>query len=139
MKINSKYISPSFLPQQLDEMRVRVRVSDVDDNSPSFALPPGPGANMTAGVRVNAPLYTAVARVRASDPDRGGSGPVHYRVHNVTYYRDRSGAWEILDEGAAFAVDAESGLIQVRYYFGLRLKFAEFSLRFKKKFMVTQI
>ncbi len=67
---------------------MKVSVSDVDDNSPVFSQP-APGSNLTVGVRVNAPVYTAVGTVRASDPDRGGRDPVHYEVRNLTYHRER--------------------------------------------------
>ena len=74
--------------QLLDEMQVRVRVEDVDDNSPAFSLPL-PGRNLSAGVRVNAPVLSRVTAVRASDPDQGGKQPVHYQIQNLTYYRNR--------------------------------------------------
>lgn len=64
-------------------MRVKVVVLDLDDNSPSF------DSNGTvAGVRVNAPVYSAVAQVAASDPDAPGpNSDVVYSVQNVTYHR----------------------------------------------------
>ena len=58
-------------------------VRDLDDNSPKFLE-----KTVTAGVRVNAPMYLPVAKVKAVDPD-AESGPVHYSMQNVTFTRPR--------------------------------------------------
>jgi hypothetical protein len=44
--------------KKLDEMQVRVVVLDKDDNNPRFLE-----SNLTLGVRVNAPIYTELAKV----------------------------------------------------------------------------
>ena len=62
---------------------MKVSVVDVDDNSPQFL-----DHNMTLGVRVNDPIYTTVATLRAVDAD-ADSSTVYYSLQNLTYYRPR--------------------------------------------------
>jgi len=69
-----------------DEMLVRITVSDVDDNAPRFDVD-GSGENNNNGVRAAAPVLTAVARVKAEDPDEGDRGKVQYQLANVPFTR----------------------------------------------------
>ena len=68
---------------KMDEIQVKIVVVDLDDNSPKFV-----DHNMTIGVRVNAPIYTQIATLKAIDPD-ADANPVHYSIHNVTYLKPR--------------------------------------------------
>ena len=56
---------------------------DVDDNPPKFV-----SKNQTLGVRVNAPIYTEVAKLEAIDID-ADSRPVNYFIEKILYYRQR--------------------------------------------------
>ena len=46
--------------------------------------------NQTLGVRVNAPIYTEVAKLEAIDID-ADSRPVNYFIEKILYYRQRYG------------------------------------------------
>ena len=75
----------SYDSTQLDEMQIRVVVQDIDDNLPQFA----PSFhNLTLGVRVNAPVYTEITTLKATDPDPEAL-PVQYDLLNVTFIRPR--------------------------------------------------
>ena len=67
----------------MDEIQVKINVLDVDDNAPRFVT-----KNQTLGVRVNAPIYTEVAKLQAVDID-ADSRPVNYFIEKILYFRPR--------------------------------------------------
>ena len=67
----------------LDEIQVKINVEDIDDNAPKFL-----SKNGTLGVRVNAPIYTEVAKLEAVDID-ADSRPVNYFIEKIKYFRPR--------------------------------------------------
>lgn len=78
------------------DMLLRVKVTDVNDNAPAFAL-----SSYTVKVREDMPLWSIVAVVEAADPDSGANGEVYYFL---------SDAME--DEGY-FKVDKVSGTVRI--------------------------
>ena len=99
-------------PSMLDELQVRIVVKDIDDNSPKFVN----DNTMTLGIRVNAPIYTEITRLKAVDPDPT-SLPVRYKLLNVTYHRPSKGKYEILDK-STFLVDEVTGIVQTNQTYG---------------------
>ena len=108
---NVKNSPKKYDPLKMDEIRVKVVVMDVDDNSPLFVE-----KNVTVGVRANAPIYTSIATVQATDPD-ADSNPVHYSLHNLTFFRQRTKTKEIIDD-PIFIVDSVAGVVQTNQTLG---------------------
>lgn len=108
---NVKSQEKRYDPSALDEIQVRIIIIDVDDNSPTFVE-----RNLTLGVRVNAPVYTTIATLKAVDAD-ADSTPITYGMENITYYRPRTNTLEILDNDI-FLVDGLTGLLQTNQTLG---------------------
>ncbi|XP_037778261.1 cadherin-23-like [Penaeus monodon] len=60
-------------------MQVRVLVTDLDDNKPTFAKD-----IITTGVRVDAALQTEVVKLEAEDKDPTAL-PIRYAIHNISF------------------------------------------------------
>ncbi len=71
---------------------IRVRVEDENDNDPSFTQ-----SIYSASVREDIPVGTEVAKVTATDADRGENGRVRYSLENATEW--------------AFAIDERTGAV----------------------------
>ncbi|XP_059061390.1 cadherin-23 [Achroia grisella] len=61
------------------EIQILIKVLDIDDHLPQFE-----SANLTIGVRLNVPVDTNVATVRAADEDPDAL-PIHYKVVNMSF------------------------------------------------------
>ena len=94
-----------FILQNLDEIQVKINVLDVDDNAPKFVT-----QNLTLGVRVNAPIYTEVATLKAQDMD-ADSARINYYVEKILYFRPRTNLKEIVDN-RIFIIDQLTGVLQ---------------------------
>ncbi|XP_075970125.1 cadherin 74A [Anticarsia gemmatalis] len=73
-KLNKSYnrLDPS-------EIQVLVKILDIDDHLPEFE-----SANMTVGVRLNVPIDTLIASVKAIDKDPD-SRPINYKIMNMSF------------------------------------------------------
>ena len=95
----------------MDEVQVKIHVIDKDDNSPTFEE-----TSMTRGVRVNAPIYTEIGKVVATDND-AEADIINYHLENVTFYRPKTSFSKNLGpEG--FLVDPITGVIQTNQSYG---------------------
>lgn len=56
-----------------------VKIIDIDDHLPEFE-----SANITVGVRLNVPIDTLIASVKATDKDPDAK-PIHYSIVNMTF------------------------------------------------------
>ena len=90
---------------------MKIHVIDKDDNNPTFAE-----KNMTRGVRVNAPIYTEIGTVTATDADAEAE-VIQYRLENVTFVRPSTGYRRALG-ASAFLVDPLTGVIQTNQSYG---------------------
>ncbi|XP_026729820.1 cadherin-23 isoform X2 [Trichoplusia ni] len=61
------------------ETQVLVKIIDIDDHLPEFE-----SANITVGVRLNVPIDTLIASVKATDKDPDAK-PIHYSIVNMTF------------------------------------------------------
>jgi len=84
---------------------VKINVLDVDDNAPEFTT-----QNLTLGVRVNAPIYTIVATLKAEDRD-ADSAIINYFIEKILYFRPRTNFKEIVDN-RIFIIDQLTGVLQ---------------------------
>ena len=89
----------------MDEIQVKINVLDVDDNAPEFTT-----QNLTLGVRVNAPIYTEVATLKAEDKD-ADSAVINYFIEKILYFRPRTNFKEIVDN-RIFIIDQLTGVLQ---------------------------
>lgn len=73
-KLNNAYnrLDPS-------EIQVMVKIIDIDDHLPEFG-----SVNMTVGVRLNVPIDTLIATVKAVDKDPDAR-PINYSIVNITF------------------------------------------------------
>ena len=71
---------------------------------------------MTRGVRVNAPIYTEIGRVTATDAD-AEADMIKYKLENVTFVRPSTGYRRQLG-ASAFLVDPLTGVIQTNQSYG---------------------
>merc|ERR1719471_1265483 len=71
---------------------------------------------MTRGVRVNAPIYTEIGRVTATDAD-AEAAEIKYKLENVTFVRPSTGYRKVLGP-SAFLVDPLTGVIQTNQSYG---------------------
>ncbi|NXC90219.1 PCD23 protein, partial [Cercotrichas coryphoeus] len=85
-------------PRRRGRLRVSVRVLDENDNAPAFSR-----GEYRVRLREDAPLGTAVCRLRATDPDLGANGEVRYAIN-----RRQS------DPDGYFAVEERSGVLRLR-------------------------
>ncbi|XP_071599107.1 protocadherin-23 isoform X1 [Heliangelus exortis] len=85
-------------PRRRGRLRVLVRVLDENDNAPAFSR-----SEYRVRLREDAPPGTAVCRLRATDPDLGANGEVHYVIS-----RRQS------DPDGYFAVEERSGILRLR-------------------------
>ena len=90
---------------------MKIHVIDKDDNNPIFAE-----KNLTRGVRVNAPIYTEIGRVTATDAD-AEADMIKYKLENVTFVRPSTGYRRQLG-ASAFLVDPLTGVIQTNQSYG---------------------
>ena len=65
------------IPQKSDTTYVEVNVNDVNDNAPQFVSPRYQG-----GVSEDAPSFTSVLQISATDRDAHANGRVQYTFHN---------------------------------------------------------
>lgn len=88
--------------------RLRVRLEDVNDNSPKF-----PVSEYLEFVGENEPIGTTVFSARASDLDRGIFGSLNYSIVSAaaTGFSDIDDSWKL------FAVDEKSGGVTTRAVF----------------------
>ncbi|XP_066594153.1 protein dachsous [Prorops nasuta] len=88
--------------------KLRVRLEDVNDNSPKF-----PVSEYLEFVGENEPIGTAVFAARASDLDRGIFGSLNYSIVSAaaTGFSDIDDSWRL------FTVDAKSGRVTTRAVF----------------------
>ncbi|XP_023290467.1 protein dachsous [Orussus abietinus] len=88
--------------------RLRVRLEDVNDNSPKF-----PVSEYLEFVGENEPVGTTVFSARASDLDRGIFGTLNYSIVSAaaTGFSDIDDSWRL------FAVDAKTGTVTTRAIF----------------------
>lgn len=56
-----------------------IKIIDIDDHLPEFER-----ANMTVGVRLNVPIDTVIATVKAIDKDPDAL-PIDYKIVNMTF------------------------------------------------------
>merc|ERR1712223_296631 len=63
----------------------------------------------------NNPIYTEVATLKAIDID-ADSGPVHFYIEKIIYYRPRSDLKEIIDDNV-FIIDQITGILQTNETF----------------------
>ncbi|NXJ86587.1 PCDG2 protein, partial [Trogon melanurus] len=108
--------SPPLRSNAVLSLRVRVNVTDANDNAPVFSK-----RVYEAGVRENLPAGSLVLRVLATDADEGSNGRVSYSFGNVP-------------DGvrALFSIDSESGEVRTaerldfeeksKYGFGLEAR-----------------
>ncbi|PZC83942.1 hypothetical protein B5X24_HaOG206691 [Helicoverpa armigera] len=61
------------------EIQLLIKVIDIDDHLPEFE-----SANMTVGVRLNVPIDTLIATVKATDKDPDAK-PIKYSIVNMTF------------------------------------------------------
>ena len=97
--------------QKLEEIQVKIHVIDKDDNNPIFAE-----KNLTRGVRVNAPIYTEIGRVTATDADAEAE-EIKYKLENVSFVRPSTGYRKVLGP-TGFLVDPLTGVIQTNQSYG---------------------
>ena len=90
---------------------MKIHVIDKDDNNPIFAE-----KNLTRGVRVNAPIYTEIGRVTATDADAEAE-EIKYKLENVTFVRPSTRYRKVLGP-SAFLVDPLTGVIQTNQSYG---------------------
>lgn len=90
---------------------MKIHVIDKDDNNPSFTE-----KNITRGVRVNAPIYTNIGRVEATDADAEAEA-IRYQLEKVTFVRPSTGLRKVLG-AEAFLVDPLTGVIQTNQSYG---------------------
>lgn len=74
-----KYIGDSYDRQDPSNLRVTVRILDIDDNAPQFENP-----DLTVGIRINVPIDTVITTLRASDAD-AEAAPIALSIENVTF------------------------------------------------------
>lgn len=93
--------------------RLRVRLEDVNDNSPKFPVP-----EYLEFVGENEPIGTTVFSARASDLDRGIFGSLNYSIVSAaaTGFSDIDDSWRL------FAVDGKSGTVTTRAVFDYELR-----------------
>lgn len=93
--------------------RLRVRLEDVNDNSPKFPVP-----EYLEFVGENEPVGTTVFSARASDLDRGIFGALNYSIVSAaaTGFSDIDDSWRL------FAVDGKSGTVTTRAVFDYELR-----------------
>lgn len=96
---------------KLNEVQVKIVVLDKDDNKPKFET-----ENLILGVRVNAPLYSELTTVKASDPDADASA-VTYSVEKITFTAPNSKFKQAMEPGV-FIVDPISGVLQTNRTYG---------------------
>ena len=77
----------------------------MDDNAPKFIT-----QNLTLGVRVNAPIYTEVATLKAENKD-ADSAVINYFIEKILYFRPRTDLKEIVDN-RIFIIDQLTGVLQ---------------------------
>ncbi|XP_013185198.1 cadherin-87A [Amyelois transitella] len=61
------------------EIQILIKIIDIDDHLPEFE-----SANMTVGVRLNVPIDTAIATVKATDKDPEAL-PIDYKIVNMSF------------------------------------------------------
>ncbi|XP_041976287.1 cadherin-23 [Aricia agestis] len=71
--------SKSYNRLDLTEIQVVIKVLDIDDHLPEFE-----SANMTVGVRLNVPVDSIIARVKAVDRDADAK-PIRYEIVNISF------------------------------------------------------
>ncbi|NXY79623.1 PCDG9 protein, partial [Glareola pratincola] len=108
--------SPSLWSSAVLSLRVRVNVTDANDNAPVFSK-----SIYEARVRENVPSGSLVVRVRATDADAGSNGRVSYSFGNVP---------DVVR--ALFSVESDSGEVRTagpldfeerrKYSFGLEAR-----------------
>lgn len=65
--------------QDQSELQVVIKILDIDDHLPEFD-----NTNMTIGVRLNVPVDTVIATVKATDKDPDAL-PIDYKIINMTF------------------------------------------------------
>lgn len=65
--------------QDPSEIQVLIKLTDIDDHLPEFGSP-----NITIGVKLNVPIDTTIATVKAMDRDPE-SLPIDYKVVNISF------------------------------------------------------
>jgi hypothetical protein len=65
--------------QDPSEIQILVKIIDIDDHLPEFE-----SMNMTVGVRLNVPIDTIIATVKATDKDPDAR-PMDYKIVNMSF------------------------------------------------------
>lgn len=73
------YLSIHFLFQDPSETQVLIKIKDIDDHLPQFER-----TNMTIGVRLNVPIDTIIANLKATDKDPDAL-PLNYSIVNMSF------------------------------------------------------
>ncbi|XP_069725623.1 protocadherin alpha-2-like [Phaenicophaeus curvirostris] len=93
-------------PALVGSRRVRVPVSDVNDNAPAFAQ-----AVYTVLARENNAAGAELARVRARDPDEAGNGRVRYSLWEGGVGGAGGSGGGVVSASSYVSVEAESGRV----------------------------
>ncbi|XP_015043174.2 cadherin-87A [Drosophila pseudoobscura] len=74
-----RFIGDPYDRQDPSQLRVTIKVLDIDDNLPQFEQ-----QDPTVGIRINVPIDTVVTTLRASDAD-AEAPPISLSIENVTF------------------------------------------------------
>ncbi|XP_055843271.1 cadherin-23 [Episyrphus balteatus] len=114
-------------PYDLSEIRVQIKIQDVDDNLPQFSR-----KNPSVGIRINVPIDTVIATIHATDID-AEAAPIVLMIDNVTFipqFYKRAKNMSQTSVGRLFTLNNKTGELRtggsftnyVDGYFQLRIR-----------------